>query len=137
MTDANQWDSYREGEKADRRREDLFATCVLDEAAKSAFDDIFEAVAFECCFLLTMMMVMVDQGIPIDMMSGRLIDGIRYAVRSPVRGLVLAKNTNFEAEGIPVVRLNFVRPTFFLPTGKIGFRPFVGSTYSVLRPRVC
>ena len=48
----------------------MFATCVLDEAAKSALDDIFDAVAFEC-FLLTMMVVVVDQGISIDMMNRR------------------------------------------------------------------
>lgn len=57
--------------------EDLLATCVFDEAAKSAFDDIFDVVAFER-FLLTMMVVMVvmvvDQGVSIDMIRGQLIN---------------------------------------------------------------
>jgi hypothetical protein len=42
--------------------EDLLATSVLDEAANSAFDDIFDAVCLEC-FLLTMLMVWYSENL--------------------------------------------------------------------------
>lgn len=97
---------------------------MLDEAAKSAVDDIFDAIVFER-FLRAMMVMVVDQGMSINMMSSRqLLNGSQdYEEVSPFRGLVLAIYPRIETRRFLVVRLNLcAAKTFFFPTAKKGFR---------------
>lgn len=53
ITDAKSEDWYREGEKRDRRTEDLLGVYVADEAARAVLEEMLDG-ALRDAFLLTM-----------------------------------------------------------------------------------